>query len=268
MPTFEETREGYRNLLRSVKVTPAWVANFDKAAARIVQNKGRYQEIERETGVPWWWIAVVHDRESSGDFDGVLHNGEEIIGTDKKTSLEPPGRGPFDNWEEAAIDALRLKNLHKISDWSPERAAYEGERYNGFGYVGKINSPYLWAGSNLQQPGKYVRDGVYDPDHIDTQRGIIPLLKRLGEIDEDVRRQFWARLEPSEPGIPVPPSLPPQPMPQIEALLAPVFQERFNAGFLAGWEARAEAEAVAEAKALAELKVPTPPVSPAPKRRV
>jgi hypothetical protein len=125
-------------------------------------------------------------RESNAHFGGVLHNGEKIIGTGRKTRLVPRGKGPFDSWEQAAIHALRMKNLHKIKDWSDGRVCFELERYNGWGYQGRgksKRSPYLWAGTNHQKAGKYVADGKYSSKAWDRQLGAIPVLQKIRELD-------------------------------------------------------------------------------------
>ena len=84
-----------------------------------------------------------------------------VAGSKYKTRLVPKGRGPFSTWEEAAIDALKIKRYPP--EWDIAHIAYAFEKFNGFGYRSKgIPSPYLWGGSNIQRPGKYVRDGVYD----------------------------------------------------------------------------------------------------------
>jgi lysozyme family protein len=31
-----------------------------------------------------------------------------------------------------------------------------------------VASPYVWAGTDQYQSGKYVRDGVYDPNVVDS----------------------------------------------------------------------------------------------------
>jgi lysozyme family protein len=179
--TFENTRAGYLALWNSIKVSNK--AGADKFAKKIIANEPRYRKIQDATGVPWYFVGLLHMRESSCDFRGVLHNGEHIIGTKKVTSLVPAGRGPFRSWEEAAIDALKLKGLQKIKDWPVERIAYEAERYNGLGYTKRgVNSPYLWAGSNHQQPGKFVADHQWSPDAIDTQMGVMTVLRRIQDI--------------------------------------------------------------------------------------
>lgn len=158
---------------------------INKQADIIIANRFRYERVEEKTGVPWDVIGVIHHRESNGSFAGVLHNGQRIIGTGKKTTLVPKGRGPFSSWEEAAIDALT--NVHpyaaRVKDWSIENTLDLLERYNGLGYRRKGRpSPYLWAGTDQYVKGKYVADGKYDANHVDKQLGTAPVLYRIREI--------------------------------------------------------------------------------------
>lgn len=187
--TYEATKAGYANLWSSVAIKN--VKGADKFARKIIAAEPKYRAVEKATGVPWYFIGLLHMRESSNNFAGVLHNGEHIIGTGRKTTLVPKGRGPFASWEEAAIDALKLKGLDKIKSWDVSRIGYEAERFNGFGYTKKgINSPYLWAGSGHQQSGKYVRDGVFSQTATDTQMGVMTVLKRLCELRPDIAAQL------------------------------------------------------------------------------
>lgn len=160
---------------------------INTAAAKIEANRARYGVVSKATGVPWDVIGVIHYRESTNDFRGVLHNGQKIIGTGKKTTLVPKGRGPFSTWEEAAIDALYHAGpkaaLNK--DWSIGATLDILERYNGLGYRNKgLPSPYLWAGTDQYVKGKYVADGEYDPNHVDQQLGVAALLMKLREKDK------------------------------------------------------------------------------------
>ena len=161
-------------------------AAYARAATILLRSKQTYKAAVAGTRIPWEFVACAHWRESSGNFRGVLHNGEHIIGTGRRTRLIPRGRGPFSTWQEAAKDALvTLKALHKVQDWSDERFCYESERYNGFGYVGRHPSPYLWAGTTVYAGGKYTSDGNYDPSHVDTQLGVVPLMQRVRELDAE-----------------------------------------------------------------------------------
>ncbi|MGE4371695.1 MAG: peptidoglycan-binding protein [Xanthobacter sp.] len=166
----------------------SYLAQIDAMARRIIRGKARYQTVAESSGVPWAFIGVLHARESSCDFRGILHNGERILGTGRKTRLVPKGRGPFSNWEQAARDVLALKGLKPGAvAWSVERCLYEGERFNGFGYrMRGVPSAYLWSYSNQYRKSKYVADGKWSSEAIDKQIGIAPLMKRLMVLDPSV----------------------------------------------------------------------------------
>ena len=110
-------------------------------------------------------IAAIHRRESDCDFDTYLGNGEPL---DEVTTLVPAGRGPFDTWEEGAIDALTYDGLTEVTDWRLEKMLFHLEKYNGLGYHNKtppLPSPYLWAGTNIQEPGSTSRTASLTPTH-------------------------------------------------------------------------------------------------------
>jgi lysozyme family protein len=189
--TFENTKAGYLNMWRSVKLKQVDASSIDRFAQKILKAEATYKEVEKVIGVPWFFIGALHMRESSCDFSGVLHNGDKIIGSGRLTYRVPKGRGPFYSWKDSAIDALKLKSLHKVDDWSAERMAYEAERFNGLGYTGKgVNSPYVWAGTNHEQTGKYVADHVWDSDFDDPQIGVMAVIRRLCDIRPDISVQL------------------------------------------------------------------------------
>lgn len=187
MTTFAATQKGYAALWDKAVLTSSKRSAAVKVAQRIIAHRKRYEAVQAQTGVPWWWIGAIHDREAAGSFLGVLHNGEQIIGKGVKTKLVPAGRGPFSSWEEAAVDALKLKSLEKIADWSISRQLFEAERFNGQGYFGRrVNSPYLWAATSLQQAGKYVADHKWSSTAWDQQLGVAAVLKAIAETDPSI----------------------------------------------------------------------------------
>lgn len=176
-----------------MKINPNKQAMFEKIAKRLSEPEAlaRYKEVERLTGVPWWFTAVVHERESSQNWKKSLAQGDPW---NRKSTHVPKGRGPFLSWVEAAVDAL--VNCHPYAarnkDWSSGSALALLEEYNGLGYFNKGRpSPYLWAGTNQYVKGKYVADGKYDPNHVDQQPGVAGILKIFqtwkDEADEDAR---------------------------------------------------------------------------------
>ncbi len=142
--------------------------------------KARYQAVEKTTGVPWWFIAVVHEREASQNWNTQLGQGDPL---NKKSTHVPKGRGPFSTWEEGAVDALVncAPYAAKNKDWSPGGALTMLEKYNGLGYFNRgLPSPYVWAGTDQYVKGKFVADGVFDPNAVDKQLGCAGLLKFMG----------------------------------------------------------------------------------------
>lgn len=154
------------------------------AADNVLKYKSRYKTVEAKTGVPWYVIGCIHKMESDQNWLGVLHNGEKIVGTDKKTTLVPAGRGPFATWEDAAIDAL------KVGEWNPAKWSLGEileflERYNGLGYRKRgINSPYVWGYTTAYLKGRYVADGKFDPESVQKRPGCAAILKCLEEMKE------------------------------------------------------------------------------------
>ncbi|MFD2181429.1 hypothetical protein [Rhodoplanes azumiensis] len=180
-PTPAQTAAGYRNLWTKAEIVPARRAAAATAARRILAAKDRYWPVQQATGVPWVVIGALHMRESGLSFAGHLHNGDSLNGYTVRVPKGRPklGHGPPFGWTESAVDALVLKGLQSVPAWSLERILHECERYNGWGYLGKGNSPYLWSWTSLYTGGKYVRDHVYDPHAIDRQPGVVAILKSL-----------------------------------------------------------------------------------------
>lgn len=187
-------------------------SEFNPVAKRLLAAKARYQTVEKKTGVPWFFIAVVHQRESSQSWAGSLAQGDPW---NEVSTHVPKGRGPFSSWEAAAVDALKNCPPYaaKNSDWSMGGFLTMLEQYNGLGYANKgIPSPYVWSGTDQYVKGKYVRDGVYDPDAIDKQLGCAGLILAMMQLDPAIT------LTGAEP-------LPPTPTPQ------PAQQPSFWAAF-------------------------------------
>lgn len=182
--TFANYRAGYMQLWSRMTVTK--VAEAAKQVNLVVKHSAVYKDIEAASGVPWVAIALMHLREAGpqdvGRWKCILHNGQAIIGTGRKSTIVPKGVGPFTSFKQAALDAIRREGLDKL-DWAKDGIAYlafASETFNGFGYRGKgIVSPYLWGGSSVQQRGKYIADGKFDRNTMDPQIGTMPLLRVL-----------------------------------------------------------------------------------------
>lgn len=180
---FQDLKAGYADLWQRMELRPERVAAVNQIANRLIGSKARYQNVSQVTGVPWFVIAAIHNRESDANFNTYLGNGQPL---NRVTTLVPAGRGPFPNWEAGAIDALGVDRLDQMSDWSVEHTCFAIEKFNGFGYRSQhppVNSPYLWSFSNVYQSGKYVADGHFNPNAVDPQCGTMPIIKQIMALD-------------------------------------------------------------------------------------
>jgi len=174
---------------RDMRVTADLVAVIDKTASRLVDPdaKGRYVAVSNKTSVPWFVIAVIHEREASQSWKANLAQGDPW----NEVSVHVPRRrGPFKSWEDAAVDALANCAPHaaKWKDWTAGGTFTLLEEYNGLGYAALGRpSPYVWASTDQYIRGKYIADGHYDPHAIDHQLGCAALLNRMAQMDPTIR---------------------------------------------------------------------------------
>ena len=190
---YESTKAGYENMWLTAEILESAHYDLDMIADAILMNEERYQAVEDDTDVPWYWIGAIHSRESSCSFSGHLHNGDPLTA---RTTHVPAGRPPEPldppyTWEESAMDALEYQDLLEIDPWDCAQMLLQAELYNGTGYVShETNSPYLWAGTTHQEPGKYTSDGNWDPNAWDEQMGTAAIWLKLCERRPDIAAAF------------------------------------------------------------------------------
>lgn len=159
---------------------------FTPVAKRLVAAKERYLAVSAKTGIPYPFIAVTHQRESSQNWSRSLAQGDPW---NQRSTHVPAGRGPFASWEEAAYDALVNCGPYaaRNKDWSIGGLLTLLEQYNGLGYVNRgLPSPYIWSGTDQYKRGKYVADGVFDPNAVDKQLGCAGLIMAMMSLDPTI----------------------------------------------------------------------------------
>lgn len=187
-----EVENSYQLRWEKAQISHQHRAHVLDIARKIIINKTRYEEIENQSGIPWFVVACIHSLETSLDFRLGLHSGERWNAV---TANVPRGRGPFDSFEEAAIDALLIKK--RVSDqflglWTIPRCLFFLECYNGLGYMigtgqnttPPKTSPYLWSMTTIYEKGKYAFDGAFDPELVSKQAGAAAILKGLLVLGE------------------------------------------------------------------------------------
>lgn len=180
---FSALRDEYASLFDVCRLRPEFAANVEFYVSRLIKHKPTYELVGSNMGIPWVFIGIVHGMECGFNFTTHLHNGDPLSGP---TTHVPKGRPePVQrsfSWLESARDALEFKKLDEVTDWSLPHLLYLLEAYNGFGYRPRgIPTPYLWSFSSLYRSGKFVADGVFDPNAISKQCGAAVMLRTLQE---------------------------------------------------------------------------------------
>lgn len=171
-----------------MKIHPELIPAIDKIAARLIAPlaKAQYMYVSEITGVPWFIIAVIHEREASQSWNANLAQGDPW---NKVSTHVPRGQGPFTSWKAAAVNALEKSPPYAShnQDWSAGGSLTCLEEFNGVGYANRgLPSPYIWASTDQYEKGKYIADGHFDPDAIDHQIGCAALIFRMAATDKDV----------------------------------------------------------------------------------
>jgi lysozyme family protein len=177
----------YAKYWDAMTINAGRVQGFTDEAQFAIKNKVTYAVLESKTRVPWQMLACIHRRESDANFNTYLGNGQSLA---IKTTEVPIGRGPFTGpnaFVDGAVDAITIEGWGSISDWRLEKQLYYMLLFNG---VGSENwghpSSYIWGGTNIQQPGKWISDHIWSSTVMDPQPGCAPLLWMIAKLDPSV----------------------------------------------------------------------------------
>jgi lysozyme family protein len=188
---FNLLKTEYEYLFSICTINPNKQNEVDRVCEKIIENKARYLTIQNRTGVPWYFVAVIHLREASFNFKTYLGNGDPL---NKPSVHEPKNRGPFATWEDGAIDALQNEGFANKNDWSLGMIFKRLEWYNGSGYRyvdGKMTgttplnaSPYIYNYTPFYTKGGSVEDHSFYPNWVDDNAGCMAVLKQLEILGE------------------------------------------------------------------------------------
>jgi lysozyme family protein len=171
----------YERLFDTCKIDPKKSEQVEHTITSILQNGRVYTAVSESTGVPWWFVGILHGLEASFSFNTHLHNGDSLS---MRTVHVPKGR-PVDGqppfqWRDSAIDALRYQRLDKWTNWTAVGALHRFEAWNGWGYRQHgVNSAYLWSGSQQYTCGKFIEDGVWSTGAVSKQIGAAVILRSM-----------------------------------------------------------------------------------------
>jgi lysozyme family protein len=213
MVAFKSVVNGYANMWDSCVIKPEDMPQAAAAAKRAMALKPVLIAAGEACGKPWWWIAGIIYREAGLNLTCYLGNGQPL---DRVTTEVPKGRGPFNSFVDGCFDALNIQKFDgrvaltiNLGEWTIEFALYASEEYNGEGYtLHNENSPYVWAGTNHEQPGLFTSDHGYVATAEDKRIGVAALIKALMAVDPTIVLIRSPR-EPLPAPIPGPITVPP-----------------------------------------------------------
>ncbi len=193
----------YASWVANCRPLPSRVAEIDKVARRLTAPAAltRLDRVREATRIPVVVQATIGERECGFNFAKNWGQGDPLTRPSIHVPKGRPPLGPPPNdrfpvsWEYAAIDAFTVCDRLDVNSapWSLAYACFKWEFYNGGGYRAHgLRTPYVVGGTNLQQAGKYVADGVFQtkrPDGsplFDSQLGCLPVALRMIELVPDL----------------------------------------------------------------------------------
>lgn len=166
-----------------------WAQMDGKSAAsnlRLFQDRYEHVAERLPASIPWYWIAAIHRMECSASFSCQVLNGEKW---NRKTKLYPKGLGPWDSWEDSAIQGIAYQLTRYYGndswqrwDWTIGRCLEQAERWNGMGYwLRGLWSPYVFGGTDICGLGKFTSDNKWDAEAETKQIGVAVIMKAILE---------------------------------------------------------------------------------------
>lgn len=180
-------RGDYAGLFKTCQIQPERLRDTQRIVDRIAENARLYEDVARAVSrtMPWFVVGLIHSLEASLSLRRHLHNGDPLTAQTVQVPAGRPRAGtpPF-SWKESALDALLMKKLDEVADWTLPAMLERVELYNGPGYLNRgMNSPYLWSFSQHWTKGKFVADHVFDPEAPSSQCGAAVLLRDMVNRD-------------------------------------------------------------------------------------
>ncbi|CCE07435.1 hypothetical protein BRAS3843_2120002 [Bradyrhizobium sp. STM 3843] len=207
---FQALEPEYVAQIAHARIRPECEHLLEISCDRLLHDKPVYQLIFEGTGVPVAALMALAEREMSGNLHCYLGNGQRLT---RRTTIVPIGRGPFPDTEDGfvagALDALHLDGLDQVAKapggWSLPRFAYESEAWNGWGNrLHHIPSSYVFGGTTVQKPGKFIRDHAFSSTTMDPQLGTIAIVEKLFELDPSLKfGDPIAKVDDTTPIVPV-----------------------------------------------------------------
>ena len=93
VPLTDALRNEYERLFTTCEIRPQRAQIVEQLSAQLTGNSAGYHAVADVLGIPWFFIAVIHNMEAGQRFTAHLHNGDPLTAEDVKFSFERAARG-------------------------------------------------------------------------------------------------------------------------------------------------------------------------------
>jgi len=188
MYAFADLQTQYVNLLGSVRITrPQVVSRGVDEIERLLES---YEATSAANKIPAAWIGPTDCRESDCNPRCGIGQGDPWNQVSKHV---PRGEGPFSSKADADNFYLHYDHVDALpsgmAQWTLPLGVFKWEGWNGWGPRARgFLSGYPWSCTDAYDTpaygghgrgGKYVADGVWDPNKLDPQPGTVALYLEL-----------------------------------------------------------------------------------------
>jgi lysozyme family protein len=157
----------YSQVYSRLQLAPEKISQTDNLIGQITTNKGRYQRVEANTGIPWWLVGVIHASAHSNQVD------PNQVSFD--TDLD--GQPIEGEWEQKISETLLpiANNWRSLPSNNPSTTLQKIDQFNG----NQEQDPRVWAGTDQYSRGDYDEKGGWQSNDVAQGVGGVALYKRM-----------------------------------------------------------------------------------------
>lgn len=157
----------YNEIFSKLTIAPEKTGQIDSFVGQITNNKGRYQKIEANTGIPWWLVGAIHASASSNKVDPVnLSFDRNLDGSPLNSSFEE---------DTSKLLMGQANSWRSLPNSNPANVLNKLDQFGG----NIEQNPAVWSGTNVYNRGDFDEQGKWQPTDIAQGVGGAAIYKRM-----------------------------------------------------------------------------------------
>jgi lysozyme family protein len=164
------------DMWQGAKLLPDKESQVRATVEAMQANKSRYDEVVRNTNVPWYFLAILHQLESGANFNIDLHSGAALAPPANPPAANPPAGAPPATWETGARAVIETSGIKNVDFADIGKTLDFFERYNGLGYRRRgAVSPFVWGCTDQYKSGRFI-GSAFSASAVSPQCGVAAYL--------------------------------------------------------------------------------------------